>query len=262
MPFDGAMPPQPDVMDPDADDDGDGIRNADDNCPAMANADQHDEDGDGFGDPCDPCPIIADSLPIADRDNDGVSDACDPFPETPGDRIVAFETFTGTALPAGWTTIGTWTFAGGQAVVRSNDGQVSYLTTPQTTSARTTVLAKFIVDEVLGNGARAVGPAQMFEPSPLGSVACELLRNGDGPKLDLDNTAGIGASLGSVDVPGLDPNTTGTLTNRRDGTTYHCTDGTVSVDASTTTNVANPSAGVRTHSVSARFDWILIIAGD
>ncbi len=37
------------------DHDGDGVCDADDNCPDVANADQADHDGDGIGDVCDPC---------------------------------------------------------------------------------------------------------------------------------------------------------------------------------------------------------------
>ena len=51
------------------DGDGDGIPNASDNCPGVANADQLDTDNDSFGDACD-----------ADDDNDGVSDAADNCP--------------------------------------------------------------------------------------------------------------------------------------------------------------------------------------
>ena len=39
------------------DNDGDGIKNADDNCPDTANPDQSDLDNDGIGDVCDPNPI-------------------------------------------------------------------------------------------------------------------------------------------------------------------------------------------------------------
>ncbi len=45
---------------PDANDrDGDGVPNAMDNCPDVANRDQADADMDGLGDACDPCPMVA-----------------------------------------------------------------------------------------------------------------------------------------------------------------------------------------------------------
>ncbi|MFN2510080.1 MAG: thrombospondin type 3 repeat-containing protein [Pyrinomonadaceae bacterium] len=47
-----------------ADQDNDGVIDADDNCPTVANPDQANNDGDAFGDVCDP-----------DDDNDGQSDA-------------------------------------------------------------------------------------------------------------------------------------------------------------------------------------------
>jgi hypothetical protein len=54
-----------------ADNDGDGIANADDNCPATANADQVDADGDGTGDACDA---------LIDSDGDGIANASDNCP--------------------------------------------------------------------------------------------------------------------------------------------------------------------------------------
>ena len=67
----------------DADSDGDGIPDADDNCPADANPGQEDNERDGLGDVCDP-----------DDDNDGLPDAeelalvSDPRnPDTDGDGI-------------------------------------------------------------------------------------------------------------------------------------------------------------------------------
>ncbi len=56
-----------DVCDPD--DDNDGIADSDDNCPLAANPDQEDNDGDGAGDVCDP-----------DDDNDGIADSDDNCP--------------------------------------------------------------------------------------------------------------------------------------------------------------------------------------
>ena len=61
------------------DTDGDGIADAQDNCPAVANADQADADGDRVGDVCDNCPN-ASNADQADADSDGVGDACDNCP--------------------------------------------------------------------------------------------------------------------------------------------------------------------------------------
>src|SRR5690606_31932280 len=69
--------------------DGDGITNADDNCPANPNPDQSDIDGDGTGDECDSdkdgdkvlnqvdnCPDMV-NPDQADIDGDGLGDICD-----------------------------------------------------------------------------------------------------------------------------------------------------------------------------------------
>ncbi|HML24464.1 MAG TPA: thrombospondin type 3 repeat-containing protein [Aggregatilinea sp.] len=78
------------------DTDADGLVDALDNCPLVANADQADTDADGIGDACDPdlldtdadgvvdaldnCPLVA-NADQADADLDGIGDVCD---ETPG----------------------------------------------------------------------------------------------------------------------------------------------------------------------------------
>ena len=103
-----------DGADPHQDTDGDGFPDVADNCPFVANPDQHDHDGDGRGDACDVCPHLKDTG--ADVDNDGVGDACDPRPTTPGDKIVLFEGFYDAVT---WTSVigdaSAWQYSNGTA---------------------------------------------------------------------------------------------------------------------------------------------------
>ncbi|NJB86502.1 hypothetical protein GGR26_002270 [Lewinella marina] len=102
---------------PNDDTDGDGVANAEDNCPDYYNPDQSlptfyaDFDGDGYGDPNDSlesCPTPAnyvtnnlDNCPavyatdLTDSDGDGLGDACDP--DTPPAESFALEAECGTA---------------------------------------------------------------------------------------------------------------------------------------------------------------------
>jgi len=57
--------------------DQDGITNALDNCPALANGDQADADADGVGDACDNCPTTP-NPDQADLNENGIGDACEP----------------------------------------------------------------------------------------------------------------------------------------------------------------------------------------
>ena len=61
---------------PQRDSDRDGVIDALDNCPHVANRDQQDTDGDGVGDACDNCPN--DFNPAqSDGNGNGTGDACD-----------------------------------------------------------------------------------------------------------------------------------------------------------------------------------------
>lgn len=61
-------------LDPDVD--SDGILNADDNCPLVANVGQVDGDADGVGDDCDNCLTTQNPYQF-DGDLDGIGDSCD-----------------------------------------------------------------------------------------------------------------------------------------------------------------------------------------
>ncbi len=76
--------------------DGDGVTDAEDNCPNTTNADQADSDADGIGDACeddgdgdgwpdatDNCPTVANANQ-ADHDTDGIGDVCDDDDDNDG----------------------------------------------------------------------------------------------------------------------------------------------------------------------------------
>jgi hypothetical protein len=63
--------------------DGDGVGDACDVCPVVADPDQADGDGDALGDACDVCPAATDPTQ-SDADGDGVGDACDACPDVAG----------------------------------------------------------------------------------------------------------------------------------------------------------------------------------
>ena len=67
------------------DTDGDGVSDAADNCPTVANAAQTDTDADGVGNACDNCPAVA-NADQADEDGDAIGDVCETLDLAVGDR--------------------------------------------------------------------------------------------------------------------------------------------------------------------------------
>jgi Thrombospondin type 3 repeat len=61
------------------DTDGDGVPDAQDNCPKVANPDQLDSDKDGVGDACDNCPFTY-NPDQKDSNGNGIGDACEAPP--------------------------------------------------------------------------------------------------------------------------------------------------------------------------------------
>lgn len=107
----------------DLDSDGDGVGDDRDNCPQVANPDQHDEDGDARGDLCDGCPATPDPLQ-ANADGDDLGDACDPRDGDKPNHLVLFDPLTPASAAA-------WTLATGLAfdrdeLVASSDQALGY----------------------------------------------------------------------------------------------------------------------------------------
>ena len=247
-----------DAVDPDLD--GDGVLNAADNCPTVANADQGNEDGDKFGDACDPCPPIADDNP-PDGDGDGVADACDPHPMTAGDKIVLFEGFHA-GVPASWTTIGTWTAAADSVSVDVTAGKASLTSTPtltghETVATAVTVNALGTVDD------QAIGVVDNYQHgSNRQGTFCSLREDIGGA---MPNVAIVQLRTnGPHNTPyAAVENRPYLVEERRDDTSYSChgDDGTTSADATmtATVSVAVPEAGLRVVNASATFAWLMII---
>lgn len=93
----------PICLDADLDEDGDGMANKVDLCPATAGGSNHDEDGDKQGDSCDLCPIEAARGIVKDDDGDKLGGGCDPDDKSPGDKVIYFETFASADALTGWT---------------------------------------------------------------------------------------------------------------------------------------------------------------
>ena len=70
----------------------------------------HDEDGDGIDDACDGCPGIA-NPGQEDRDGDGVGDRCDPRPDQATEARVRFISFAEADAASHWTASPMWSFA-------------------------------------------------------------------------------------------------------------------------------------------------------
>jgi hypothetical protein len=111
------------------DQDGDGVLDVSDNCPAIANTAQLDIDADLLGDVCDPCSFqfsetfdrdmdgiapAADNCPDAmnadqlDADGDGVGDDCDPNPSR-ADRLRCFGDLV-TNVGVAWPIADPWKY--------------------------------------------------------------------------------------------------------------------------------------------------------
>lgn len=223
-----------------------------------------DEDGDGLADSVDPCPISANNDVLGDGDT--VGDACEPIAGG-DDTLIRFEGFHAGTAPAGAQLMGNWTFSGGSAHVTSGANIGSSLTfvvnTPS--SVRTTVVAKVKIDGPLIStpaDPTSAGPVSRTDGSASG-VACGLGRDPvsstDHQMLlklaaAADNNYRSIASFATVNTSVVI-----SLTRNPSNDIFSCQVGLSGVAFAPPTPIpVGTRAGIRTRSMNASFEWVMI----
>lgn len=271
--------PGPDApgLDAAGDRDGDGVLDDRDNCPLVANADQHDEDGDRQGDACDGCPHVSTTMPT-DMDGDGVGDACDPDGTT-AHTVVRFEAWAG--MPSGvpgWTAqVGQWGVAGDVVTVQQAS-PAAWMTRPLTPALTTawSVETRVIADTVATSA--FIGVLVPADLANNGVDGCAVVRTNVGGtpvtsvgRVSQGSNGLIAAGSTAIVSPGLVAGSDLIITGRRfrgtDGSwmmrcTVRPTGGTnaVTFDYAATTALSSSAMGVVAGGAIARSTYLWSVA--
>lgn len=251
--FDAATLAADDV--PFVDDDGDGIDDTIDNCPAVANPDQHDEDGDSAGDLCDPCPPFPD---VDDPDGDGVAGRCDPHPGLPGDVIAHFAGFQ--ELPPDLVLDGSWQLAGDQLAVTGSLDSLAGATWIATGDAET-VSTSVTIDAMFGNNvARPIGVVHEFDATTRDGTTCVFGINPQNLEVYALADNGSTGAIVLVQAP-VAVGDSSTFASSRSGIDYSCTAGPLASPMTGRNNlITTPNrVGLHARSSSATFAWAMVV---
>lgn len=245
--------------------DRDGVADATDNCPDVANPDQGNEDGDKLGDACDPCPIEASDAPL-DPDGDGVAGSCDPHPTTPGDRLVVFEGFH-RGIPSAWQVVGTASPSGDDVVVTTVAGNHTSLVPPVASIANGTITAGLTIDATVGGADAAMTVAMPYDPTTDQGIFCELYAPNAG------STSGRTVSLWDSPAQverarkgfGWAVATPYRIALTRKGTSYTCTVTGAGITPQTVSDTTSSNPGqakptVASYGANAHVAWLLVVS--
>ncbi len=269
----------PDAPPGTVDTDKDGVPDAMDNCPTVANPDQLDEDGDKVGDACDACPHIA-NAPATDSDSDGLPDACDPNPTgTTRDSRWLFEGFHA-GLPTQWTGSTHWAPGGDNDTVRvtapggSND-MSEFVTLPLTSPGRTSfdnfeLTVAFTIEATTGNAGPEIG-FDLYDANAMRDAYCTLYldsSNGSHHLGTYEIKSGGGTSTDQSKTFSWQTGVQYTLTMQRRGSTGNtvtCTvagpGGQPTLTSSMASQVVPRTGGdsfLWAFGITARVDWVFV----
>jgi hypothetical protein len=237
--------------------DGDGVLNADDNCPTVANADQRDWDHDGHGDACDHCPHLA-SGPDPDSDNDGVGDACDPRPGS-ADHRVLFEAFYDQSVLTG---SGAWTINGGAWSIGSNEliqkmVDASAAISPNQTVTDVAVTVRYHITDVSSFHSE-VGVSARFAGTNSNDACLLVAANNTTAHLSAFSQGNSGQATWA---PGVGSGEVLTLTETVFGTAHTCvlSDGTTSVTATAISATGSGVYGPLMIEGAATYDYVFVV---
>jgi hypothetical protein len=146
--------------------------------PSCAEPIGHDEDGDGLDDACDTCPAVDDASNV-DGDGDGVGDACDPTPDASCEQRLRFDGF---GTPPAALVTGVWQHEGDdlfQSDSSANNAIAHYPSTRELTDVRVRAQATILeYGLVQNNSLFAIASGGQFENDlSTDAFACSLFRD-------------------------------------------------------------------------------------
>jgi hypothetical protein len=247
--------------------DGDGIADANDNCPTTSNSAQDDEDGDKKGDLCDPCPQLGTAADDLDTDGDGVGNGCDPRPTMNGDALAYWNGFNtpGAGLPEGLTTLhgnaDRWSTSGGNLVYVANSDDWGMVMV-DATAAHHTVDAQFTIISTRAGTAQAAGVAVDIATNDTDLFLCQSRIDTEAREMWRRNPQQSDGWSPVDSLSAMTPIDTYRIQLQRTAGDSLCTNtrlGQTSVPLSSLTNsLDNTRAGLFARNVEARFKYIAI----
>jgi hypothetical protein len=196
-----------------------------------------------------------------------VDSPCDPDPDTPGDKILVFDGFNGSAFDPRWkaTTPTAWTEIGGEAVVDlTGVSTEDYLQANSGEAQHYAVEMSYRIDQLESSSTTHLVAVHATDPRPAGvaQFECGIVHTdvGTGDVIDLATNLNA-ASMGVTD--GFNPASLYTVGAYSTAGAVGCSaikdQAALGVVQVPVTPDALATAALGARSVKARFQWVLVV---